>query len=125
MMKKKAGVKLTNTRLLAISFAAVILFGTLLLCFPFSSAAGEWTNPVDALFTATTATCVTGLVVKDTGTYWSLFGQIVILTLIQVGGIGFMTLITLFSFFLLVNESRRQYKCYSKQKVGHFTNTAC
>ena len=93
-------MKMTNTRIIAISFALVILVGALLLCTPFASASGSWTNPVDALFTATTATCVTGLVVVDTAAHWSLFGQIVILILIQLGGIGFMTLITLFSFFV-------------------------
>ena len=58
-------MKMTNTRIIAISFALVILVGALLLCTPFASASGSWTNPVDALFTATTATCVTGLVVVD------------------------------------------------------------
>lgn len=96
----KPKLKMTNTRLIAVSFAAVILVGTLLLCLPFSSADGSWTDPLDSLFTATSATCVTGLIVYDASTQWSLFGQIVILVLIQVGGIGLMTLITLFSFFL-------------------------
>ena len=93
-------MKMTNTRLIAISFALAIFIGTILLCLPISSATGEWTKPVDALFTATTSTCVTGLVVFDTATHWSLFGEIVILVLIQIGGIGLMTLITLFSFFV-------------------------
>lgn len=82
------------------SFILTILVGTFLLCLPVASASGEWTNPVDALFTATTSTCVTGLVVVDTATHWSLFGEIVILCLIQIGGIGLMTLITMFSFFV-------------------------
>ena len=100
MKLRKMKMKMTNTRLIAISFVVVILTGTLLLCTPFASADWRWTNPIDAMFTATTATCVTGLVVEDTGSYWSFFGQIVILILIQVGGIGFMSLITLFSFFV-------------------------
>ncbi len=91
---------MTNTRLIALSFILTILIGTFLLCLPAASASGEWTNPVDALFTATTSTCVTGLVVVDTATHWSLFGEIVILCLIQIGGIGLMTLITMFSFFV-------------------------
>ena len=62
-------MKMTNTRIIAISFALVILVGALLLCTPFASASGSWTNPVDALFTATTATCVTGLVVVDTAAH--------------------------------------------------------
>lgn len=89
--------KLSNTKIIVLSFIVVILFGTLLLSLPISSTSGEWTPPIDAAFTATSATCVTGLVVYDTYTHWSLFGKIVILTLIQIGGIGFMTLITLFA----------------------------
>lgn len=100
MALQRVKMNMTNTRIIALSFAIVILVGALLLCTPFASASGGWTNPVDALFTATTATCVTGLVVVDTSAHWSLFGQIVILILIQLGGIGFMTLITLFSFFV-------------------------
>ena len=72
-------------------FAAIIALGTILLILPISSRAGELTSPVNALFTATSAVCVTGLVVVDTGTYWSPFGQGVLLVLFQVGGFGFMT----------------------------------
>ena len=86
--------KLTQTRLIALSFVGIIIMGTLLLMLPISSRAGTWSNPVDALFTATSATCVTGLVVADTYTHWTIFGQCVILVLIQIGGLGFMTLIT-------------------------------
>lgn len=100
MAFQKVKMKMTNTRIIALSFALVILVGAILLCTPWASAEGNWTHPVDALFTATTSTCVTGLVVFDTSAYWSLFGQIVILCLIQIGGIGFMTVITLFSFFV-------------------------
>jgi len=74
-----------------VGFAAVILVGTALLTLPISSASGQWTPALDALFTATSAVCVTGLVVVDTATYWSGFGQVVILALFQVGGVGFMT----------------------------------
>ncbi|WP_246061879.1 TrkH family potassium uptake protein [Paenibacillus oralis] len=81
-------------------FALIILLGSLLLMLPISSATGETLPFVDALFTATSATCVTGLVVVDTGTYFSTFGQIVIMLLIQVGGLGFMTMATLFSLVL-------------------------
>ena len=100
MKHRKFKMKMTNTRVIALSFALMIIVGAALLCLPISSASGEWTHPVDALFTATTSTCVTGLVVFDTATQWSLFGEIVILVLIQIGGIGLMTLITLFSFFV-------------------------
>lgn len=75
----------------------MILFGSVLLMLPVAARNGNGTPFIDALFTATTATCVTGLVVHDTFSYWSIFGQIVILCLIQIGGLGFMTLATLFS----------------------------
>ena len=70
-----------------------ILIGTLLLMLPVSSAAGSWTPFVDALFSATTSVCVTGLVVVDTFSYWSMFGQVVILLLIQIGGLGVITVV--------------------------------
>jgi trk system potassium uptake protein TrkH len=71
-------------------FAALIAAGTALLTIPPASASGQWTPLGDALFTATSAACVTGLVVVDTGTYWSPFGQAVVLLLMQIGGLGFM-----------------------------------
>ncbi|MDD5095771.1 MAG: TrkH family potassium uptake protein [Dehalococcoidia bacterium] len=77
-------------------FAAIIAVGTILLCLPISSRSGHFTSLLDALFTSTSATCVTGLVVVDTGTHWNSFGQGVILALIQIGGLGFMTSATLF-----------------------------
>src|SRR5574344_1382030 len=88
--------KLGNTRIIALSFLAIILTGSLLLMLPVSSANGHWTPFINTLFTATSATCVTGLVVYDTGTYWSVFGQIVILIMIQIGGLGLVTVISLF-----------------------------
>ncbi|SEU19239.1 TrkH family potassium uptake protein [Paenibacillus sp. NFR01] len=96
----KAGFKgfgLTPPQILVLGFAVLILAGTLLLMLPVASAAGQSLGFVDALFTATSATCVTGLVVVDTGTYFSLFGKTVILVLIQIGGLGFMTMATLFA----------------------------
>lgn len=83
-----------------LSFILVIFLGTILLMMPVSSAQGKVTAPVDALFIATSATCVTGLVVVDVGSYFSLFGQIVILLLIQVGGLGLMTISTAFAIVL-------------------------
>ncbi|MBI4334332.1 MAG: Trk family potassium uptake protein [Chloroflexi bacterium] len=77
------------------SFAGIILAGTILLILPVSSRSGGFTSPVDALFTATSAVSVTGLVVLDTGDYWNMFGQGVILALFQIGGIGFVTGATL------------------------------
>lgn len=91
---------MSATRLIALSFLIVILSGSFLLCLPCSSAKGEWTGFIDALFTATSATCVTGLVVFDTFSHWSLFGQLVILLMIQIGGIGLMTIIIMLFIFL-------------------------
>ena len=87
--KKKRG--LTTTRIIALGFAAAILVGALLLMLPISSADGSWTAPIDALFTSTTSICVTGLVTVVTATHWSLFGQVVILVLAQLGGLGVIT----------------------------------
>ena len=85
------------TRTITLSFAAVILVGTLLLMLPVSSRTGAFTPFLDCLFTATSSTCVTGLVVHDTYAYWSAFGQCVILALIQIGGLGLVTLTTFFN----------------------------
>ena len=85
------------TRIIVLSFLCVIAVGTLLLTLPFSSRSGNFTNPVNALFTATSTTCVTGLAVYDTYSYWSDFGQAVILVLIQCGGLGFSTFATAFA----------------------------
>ncbi|WP_042835373.1 TrkH family potassium uptake protein [Thermoanaerobacter ethanolicus] len=93
-------IKLTPTQVLALGFAAIILIGTLLLMLPVATKSGEGADFLTALFTATSATCVTGLVVVDTKTYWSTFGQIVIMLLIQVGGLGIMTMSTLFALIL-------------------------
>ena len=77
-----------------LSFLAVIVLGSILLSLPLSSASGEPVSFLDALFTATTATCVTGLVTLPTVTTWSVFGQAVILILIQVGGLGVITVMS-------------------------------
>lgn len=87
--------KLTPPQILVSGFALIILTGALLLMLPVSSRSGMPTPFLDALFTSTSATCVTGLVVVDTGTHYSVFGQAVILMLIQMGGLGFMTMATL------------------------------
>ncbi|MDD3577994.1 MAG: TrkH family potassium uptake protein [Candidatus Cloacimonetes bacterium] len=85
---------------LMVSFASVIVVGTVLLMLPAASVVNRVTPPVDALFTATSATCVTGLIVFDTGSYFSLFGQLVILLLIQIGGLGIMTISTAFALIM-------------------------
>ena len=82
---------MTSFQLIIMGFAGVILLGTVLLMLPFSSAEKVITPFYEALFTATSAVCVTGLVVKDTGSYWSLAGQTIILALIQIGGLGVVT----------------------------------
>ncbi|HJV17718.1 MAG TPA: TrkH family potassium uptake protein [Bacillales bacterium] len=87
-------------KIIVLGFAAIILIGALLLTLPISTVDGNGLSFLNALFTATSATCVTGLVVVDTGTTFTMFGQLVILFLIQVGGLGFMTVATLFAFLL-------------------------
>lgn len=91
---------LSQTQVIAIGFLLIILSGTFLLMLPVSSKSGEWTRFLDAFFTATSASCVTGLIVHDTFAYWSRFGQIVILLMIQTGGLGFVTIGVLFSILL-------------------------
>lgn len=91
-MKKK--FSLTTTQIIMLSFLVVIFLGSLLLSLPISSADGEAVPYLDALFTATTATCVTGLVTLSTASAWSIFGQAVILVLIQVGGLGVVTIMS-------------------------------
>lgn len=93
---------LSRVRVIALGFLAIIAVGTLLLMLPISTRSGECAPFLDAAFTATSASCVTGLVVHDTGLYWSVFGQCVILLLIQLGGLGFMTFATLF--FMLLRQ---------------------
>ena len=88
---------LSSFRVITIGFGGLIILGALLLMLPVSSASGCVTPFGDALFTSTSAVCVTGLVVLDTGSYWSLFGQLVIITLIQIGGLGVITVAVAFS----------------------------
>lgn len=93
-MNKKIRFDLSTTQKIMLSFLIVILAGSILLALPISSATGKAVPYIDALFTATTATCVTGLVTLPTVYTWSLFGQITILLLIQVGGLGVITIIS-------------------------------
>ncbi len=97
---KKRPRALSATKIIAIVFAVIILTGALLLSLPAASRNGVSCGFRPALFTATSATCVTGLVLYDTWSQWSGFGQIVIISLIQIGGLGFMSAATLFVFFL-------------------------
>ena len=91
---KKQHFKISTTHIIMLSFLAAILIGTVLLCLPVSSANGKATPFIDALFTATTSVCVTGLVVVPTVTAWSVFGQAVMLVLIQIGGLGVITIMS-------------------------------
>lgn len=91
---KSLQIRLSTTQIIALGFLCAILLGTLLLMLPCSAASGTFTSPVDALFTATTSVCVTGLVTVPTYLHWSLFGKIVILCLIQLGGLGIISFTT-------------------------------
>ncbi|XAM39464.1 Ktr system potassium uptake protein B [Terrisporobacter petrolearius] len=120
-MLKKLLIK-ANTmepaQVMVIGFGVVILFGGLILNLPIAAKSGKSVGLLNALFTSTSAVCVTGLVVVDTSTYWNEFGQLVIISLIQIGGLGFMTMATMFSLLtgkkinlrerLLIQESLNQ-----------------
>lgn len=111
--------KLSAPQIIAIGFLGIILIGAFLLTLPISSSSGDPTDFFTCLFTSTSAVCVTGLVVVDTGTHWSLFGQGIIISLIQIGGLGFMTIATMFLILsgkkiglkdrVLIKESLGQY----------------
>ncbi|MGN1061433.1 MAG: potassium transporter TrkG, partial [Candidatus Coproplasma sp.] len=90
--------KFPASAFVVLSFLIMILLGTALLTMPFATRSGK-VDFMNAFFTATSATCVTGLIVQDTFAYWSGFGQAVILLLIQVGGLGFITLVSLFTLY--------------------------
>lgn len=101
LLRRREGERAPSpAKVIALSFLSAILLGTLLLWLPWSHAAGETVTLLDALFTATSALCVTGLVVVDTATAWSTLGRVVILLLIQVGGLGIVTLGTLVALVL-------------------------
>lgn len=105
---KKRRVNLSPTRVIALVFLSIILLGTGLLMLPVSSRSGESCAFLPAMFTATSATCVTGLVPFDTGANWSAFGQAVILCMIELGGLGFMSVASLVVFLLRRKVSLRQ-----------------
>jgi trk system potassium uptake protein len=94
---------MTVSRTICLGFLAVITLGTILLMMPFSTSSGTWNDPIVALFTSTSAVCVTGLSVVDPGTYFSFWGQLFILLLVQVGGLGYMTTTT----FLILLVGRK------------------
>ena len=98
-MRTMSGVvkRLSSSQMIILGFAAAIMAGSLLLMLPFATRDGHGAAFQDTLFTAASAVCVTGLVVRDTATYWSGFGQAVILLLIQIGGMGVVTVAVAFA----------------------------
>ena len=115
-------IKLSYTEIIVFGTFGIIFLGGLLLSMPISSKVGIVTPFSDSLFTAASAFCVTGLVLYDTYTHWSIFGQTIILLLIQIGGLGFMTTITLFSLFLRrkigLKERRLLMESANTLKIG-------
>lgn len=111
--------KLKTTQIITLGYFGFILAGAILLCFPFATKEGVWTNPLDLLFTSTSSVTGSGLVLYDTDNYWSLYGQIIILILIQGGGIGFMTLVSSLGLFIKrkINLSERKALM---QSAGNF-----
>ena len=100
MKPSKIRKQLNMTQIIVLGFVVIIIIGTALLMLPVSSADGSVTDPLSALFTVVSASCVTGLTVVDTATHWSTFGHVVIIVLIQVGGLGFMTMAVLLSLLI-------------------------
>lgn len=115
-------IKLSYTDIIVYGTLGIIFLGALLLSLPVSSKTGVATPFIDSFFTSASAFCVTGLVIYDTFTHWSLFGQTIILLLIQVGGLGFMTTLTLFSIFLRrkigLKERRLLMESANTLKIG-------
>lgn len=117
MKKEKEKKKRSTTRSIAFGFALIILMGALLLTLPIATRTGE-VNFLNALFTATSATCVTGLIVADTYQNWTLFGQVVIITMIQLGGLGFMTVGVYISVLL-----KKKIGLHERESIHESVNT--
>lgn len=117
MKRNTKNYSLTYPKIIAIGFACIIVIGTILLYLPISTRGDAHVPFIDALFTATSATCVAGLVPFDTYTSWSLFGQVVILCLIQIGGLGFITIIG-FVFRLIRHRASIKEKMLLKESLG-------
>lgn len=108
-MRKLRKFKLPAAAIVALSFFILIIVGTSLLCLPFATKSGH-VDYLTSLFTATSASCVTGLAVADTASYWSYYGQAIILILIQIGGLGFITIMSLFMLYVKKHTSLSQRK---------------
>ena len=105
---------MTIARTICLGFLTVITIGTLLLLMPFATIDGTWNDPIVALFTSTSAVCVTGLIVVDTGSYFSFWGQIIILFLISIGGLGYMMITT---FLMLLMGKKLDNYLSPKRKI--------
>ncbi len=108
------------TVLIVLSFFLLIMLGTLLLMLPIAARDGRSTGFINSLFTATSASCVTGLIVTDTYTHWTLFGQIVIISLIQVGGLGIITFVTFF-YSLLGKKFRIRSMVLAQESISYYS----
>lgn len=113
-------LNISPTKLIVLSFAILIFIGAILLSLPVASKSGVASGFLDSLFTATSATCVTGLVVVDTYQHWTLFGQIVILALIQTGGLGIITMATFFS-SILGRKVGLRGMLLAQESIGNFS----
>lgn len=113
-------LNLAPTKIIVLSFAILILLGTLLLMLPMASRDGKSIGFINALFTATSASCVTGLVVVDTYNHWTIFGQLVIISLIQVGGLGIVTMASFFS-VLLGRKMSIRGMVLAQESINHFS----
>lgn len=115
-------IKLSSFQIIILGFAGVVFLGAFLLMLPISSNAGCFTPFNEAIFTSTSAVCVTGLVVQDTATYWSLFGQSVILLLIQIGGLGVITVAASFALLsgrrISLKQRHTMQEAFSSHQVG-------
>lgn len=120
-MKRKRKIRLSVWQLLALLYLAGTVFGSILLILPFSTKSGQTTTYINALFTSASAVCITGLSPYDVATHWSLFGQLVILFLVQMSGLGFMTLVS--AAFLILKKgmgssSRNAFMLDSRGKLN-------
>ena len=123
--RRGSGIKpAAPVRVIVGSFLLLVLLGTVLLTLPFSSAEGSFTHPLDALFTATSATSVTGLAVVDTTAHWSVFGQVVVLLLIQLGGLGLSTFAMAFSLLVHRRLGIREMVLAGEASGGDLPNAA-
>ncbi len=120
LRNRKKFARFTPARIIVLGFIILIFIGTLLLQLPISTKSGSGIHFTDALFTATSSVCVTGLVVVDTNTYWSLFGKVVILILIQIGALGIMSVFTIHSMFTGRNMGLTQ-RMAVKESISNYS----